>query len=141
MKRTASFKTCCGSRTVAFSNEDSFHGWTDSTVRGGNAGAGTARVVARFQPVAGVVHRQSAGPHRQFRLHADAGYARTPLAFRRDSGSASTVLKHMLDERGFPSSYGIRALSGVHRDHPYHLRANAALPVLDLPHRKETGWH
>jgi len=31
------------------------------------------------------------------------------------------ILKYMLDEREFLSPYGIRALSQVHRDHPYHL--------------------
>ena len=30
------------------------------------------------------------------------------------------ILKYMLDEREFLSPYGIRALSQVHRDHPYH---------------------
>jgi hypothetical protein len=34
------------------------------------------------------------------------------------------ILKYMLDEREFLSPYGIRALSQVHRDHPYHLSVN-----------------
>jgi hypothetical protein len=34
------------------------------------------------------------------------------------------VLKFMLDEREFLSPYGIRALSGIHKDHPYMLPVN-----------------
>jgi hypothetical protein len=36
------------------------------------------------------------------------------------------ILKFMLDEREFLSSYGIRALSQYHRDHPYCLTVNGA---------------
>jgi hypothetical protein len=39
------------------------------------------------------------------------------------------ILKYMLDEREFLSPYGIRALSQVHRDHPYRLSVN------DMDHR------
>ena len=36
------------------------------------------------------------------------------------------ILKYMLDEREFLSPYGIRALSQVHRDQPYHSWVNGA---------------
>ena len=39
------------------------------------------------------------------------------------------ILKYMLDEREFLSPYGIRALSQIHRDHPYRLSVN------DMDHR------
>ncbi len=34
------------------------------------------------------------------------------------------ILRYMLDENEFLSPYGIRALSGYHRDHPYVMQAN-----------------
>jgi hypothetical protein len=36
------------------------------------------------------------------------------------------VLRVMLDEREFLSPYGIRAISAIHRDHPYRLGVNGA---------------
>ena len=39
------------------------------------------------------------------------------------------ILKYMLDEREFLSPYGVRALSQIHRDHPYRLSVN------DMDHR------
>ena len=56
------------------SNEDSFHGRVDSTVRRGNVGARAAGKIAGLQTAAGVVYRQSAGPHRQRGLHEDPGH-------------------------------------------------------------------
>jgi hypothetical protein len=36
------------------------------------------------------------------------------------------VLRVMLDEREFLSPYGVRAISAIHRDHPYRLGVNGA---------------
>ena len=50
------------------------------------------------------------------------------------------ILKYMLDEREFLSPYGIRALSQVHRDQPYHLPVNGADYRVDYePAESSTG--
>src|SRR5204862_301020 len=50
------------------------------------------------------------------------------------------ILKYMLDEREFLSPYGIRALSQVHRDHPYHLSVNGMDHRVDYePAESSTG--
>ena len=50
------------------------------------------------------------------------------------------ILKYMLDEREFLSPYGIRALSQVHRDHPYHLSVNGTDHRVDYePAESSTG--
>jgi len=43
-----------------------------------------------------------------------------------DRERLSRVLAVMLDEREFLSPYGIRAISAIHRDHPYQLDVNGA---------------
>jgi hypothetical protein len=45
------------------------------------------------------------------------------------------ILKYMLDEREFLSPYGIRALSQVHRDHPYQLSVNGMDHRVDYSRR------
>ncbi|MGH7771285.1 MAG: MGH1-like glycoside hydrolase domain-containing protein [Candidatus Binatia bacterium] len=50
------------------------------------------------------------------------------------------VLRYMLDENEFLSPYGIRALSLVHRDHPYKLSVNGAEHRVDYePAESSTG--
>jgi hypothetical protein len=50
------------------------------------------------------------------------------------------MLKYMLDEREFLSPYGIRALSQVHRDYPYHLFVNGTDHRVDYePAESSTG--
>jgi hypothetical protein len=50
------------------------------------------------------------------------------------------VLRFMLDENEFLSPYGIRAVSRVHREHPYVLRANGAEYRVDYePSESSTG--
>ncbi|HSE88696.1 MAG TPA: glucosidase [Candidatus Binatia bacterium] len=50
------------------------------------------------------------------------------------------ILKYMLDEREFLSPYGIRALSQVHRDHPYRLSVNGMDHRVDYePAESSTG--
>jgi Mannosylglycerate hydrolase MGH1-like glycoside hydrolase domain/Glycosyl hydrolase family 63 C-terminal domain len=50
------------------------------------------------------------------------------------------VLSYMLDENEFLSSYGIRALSRFHRDHPYELRVNGSVYRVDYePAESSTG--
>src|SRR6266545_3033088 len=50
------------------------------------------------------------------------------------------ILKYMLDEREFLSPYGIRALSQVHRDQPYHLSVNGMDHRVDYePAESSTG--
>jgi hypothetical protein len=50
------------------------------------------------------------------------------------------ILKYMLDEREFLSPYGIRALSQVHRDHPYHLSVSGTDHRVDYePAESSTG--
>jgi hypothetical protein len=51
------------------------------------------------------------------------------------------VLARMLDEGEFLSSYGIRSLSRVHREHPYVLRLNGAEYRVNYePAESQTGW-
>jgi Glycosyl hydrolase family 63 C-terminal domain len=50
------------------------------------------------------------------------------------------ILKYMLDEREFLSPYGIRALSQVHRHHPYQLSVNSMDHRVDYePGESSTG--
>ena len=50
------------------------------------------------------------------------------------------MLKYMLDEREFLSSYGIRALSQIHRDQPYRLSLNGVDHRVDYePAESSTG--
>ena len=50
------------------------------------------------------------------------------------------ILKYMLDEHEFLSPYGIRALSQIHRDHPYHLSVNGTDHRVDYePAESSTG--
>ena len=50
------------------------------------------------------------------------------------------ILKYMLDEREFLSSYGIRALSQYHRDHPYRLSVDGMDHRVDYePAESSTG--
>ena len=80
-----------------------------------------------FQAADAMVHREPPGPHRQCRVHANAG-RRTSVGCCRSSIATSSrrVLKFMLDENEFLSPYGIRALSRFHKDHPYVLPVNGA---------------
>ena len=51
-----------------------------------------------------------------------------------------SMLRYMLDEREFLSPYGIRALSQVHRDHPYTLSVNGNVHRVDYePAESSTG--
>jgi hypothetical protein len=57
-----------------------------------------------------------------------------------DQEQLRRILRLMLDETEFLSPYGIRALSRVHRDHPYVLRANGAEYRVDYdPGESSTG--
>ena len=57
-----------------------------------------------------------------------------------DGGQLRRVLKVMLDEREFLSPYGIRAVSRIHRDHPYILRQNGMEYRVDYePGESSTG--
>jgi hypothetical protein len=50
------------------------------------------------------------------------------------------MLRYMLDEREFLSPYGIRALSQIHRDHPYNLSVNGTDHRVDYePAESSTG--
>jgi hypothetical protein len=52
----------------------------------------------------------------------------------------ASVLRYMLDEREFLSDYGIRALSRVHRDHPYVMRVDGHEHRVDYePGESSTG--
>ncbi len=57
-----------------------------------------------------------------------------------DQEQLRQVLKVMLDEREFLSPYGIRAVSRIHHEHPYVLRANGAEYRVDYePGESSTG--
>jgi hypothetical protein len=57
-----------------------------------------------------------------------------------DSDQLRRILRIMLDEREFLSPYGVRALSLVHREHPYILRANGMEYRVDYePAESTTG--
>jgi hypothetical protein len=57
-----------------------------------------------------------------------------------DSEQLRRILKVMLDENEFLSPYGIRAVSRIHRDHPYILRANGTEYRVDYePGESSTG--
>src|SRR5262249_53534923 len=50
------------------------------------------------------------------------------------------VLRGMLDEREFLSPYGIRALSRIHREQPYHLTLDGSQHIVDYePGEATTG--
>ncbi|MGE5216112.1 MAG: MGH1-like glycoside hydrolase domain-containing protein, partial [Chloroflexota bacterium] len=50
------------------------------------------------------------------------------------------VLRYMLDENEFLSSYGVRALSRYHLDHPYEMRVNGSVYRVDYePAESSTG--
>jgi hypothetical protein len=52
----------------------------------------------------------------------------------------ASVLRYMLDEREFLSEYGIRALSRVHKDHPYVMRVDGHEHRVDYePGESSTG--
>jgi hypothetical protein len=57
-----------------------------------------------------------------------------------DSQQLRRILKVALDENEFLSPYGIRAVSRIHRDHPYILRANGSEYRVDYePGESSTG--
>jgi hypothetical protein len=57
-----------------------------------------------------------------------------------DSEQLRRILKVMLDENEFLSPYGVRAVSRIHREHPYTLRANGAEYRVDYePGESSTG--
>jgi hypothetical protein len=57
-----------------------------------------------------------------------------------DENQLRRVLRFMLDENEFLSPYGIRAVSRVHREYPYVLRANGAEYRVDYePGESSTG--
>jgi len=57
-----------------------------------------------------------------------------------DSEQLRRILKVMLDEKEFLSPYGIRAVSRIHREHPYILRANGSEYRVDYePGESSTG--
>ena len=57
-----------------------------------------------------------------------------------DSEQLRRILKVMLDESEFLSPYGIRAVSRIHRDHPYVLQANGVEYRVDYePGESSTG--
>jgi hypothetical protein len=57
-----------------------------------------------------------------------------------DSEQLRRILQVMLDENEFLSPYGVRAVSRIHRDHPYILRANGAEYRVDYePGESSTG--
>ncbi len=57
-----------------------------------------------------------------------------------DADQLRRILKFMLDEREFLSPYGIRALSQIHRDHPYKLSVHGMEHRVDYePGESSTG--
>ncbi len=67
--RMGSSTTYCTCRRPALSLEGPLDGGTDPTVRRGDAGARIAGPAARLQAAPGVVHRQSARPGQELRVH------------------------------------------------------------------------
>jgi hypothetical protein len=66
-----------------------------------------------------IEHRSDLGNHVETRTTDDGRVHRfLSLVNRHRLGS---VLRTMLDEREFLSTYGVRSLSAVHRDHPYQV--------------------
>jgi hypothetical protein len=59
------------------------------------------------------------------------GMAERRLLAIADQEQLRSILKFMLDEREFLSPHGIRALSQIHRDHPYELRVNETRYTVD----------
>ena len=79
-------------------------------------------------------------------LTANVACMRTPGRQERrllailDQERLRRVLAVMLDEREFLSPYGIRAISAIHRDHPYRLHVNgSAYEVRYEPAESSTG--
>jgi hypothetical protein len=71
--------------------------------------------------------------------HAPGEGARRLLSIV-DSEQLRRILRVMLDEGEFLSPYGIRAVSQVHREHPYVLRANGSEYRVDYePGESSTG--
>jgi Glycosyl hydrolase family 63 C-terminal domain len=56
-----------------------------------------------------------------------------------DRGQLESILRVMLDEAEFLSPYGIRALSRVHKDHPYMLRIDGADHLVDYEPGESTN--
>jgi hypothetical protein len=56
-----------------------------------------------------------------------------------DRSQLESILRVMLDEREFLSPYGIRALSRVHKDHPYMLRIDGADHLVDYEPGESTN--
>jgi len=57
-----------------------------------------------------------------------------------DAEQLRRILRVMLDEREFLSPYGIRAVSQIHREHPYVFQANSADYCVDYePGESSTG--
>jgi hypothetical protein len=54
--------------------------------------------------------------------HLDSGHATTRMLAIPSRDQLVSMLRYMLDENEFLSSYGIRSVSRVHRDHPFHLK-------------------
>ena len=100
--------------------EDPLDGGPDSAVRGGNAGAGGRRQAAGIQAAHGVVHRATV---RTWRGHVACmnvpGEGQRRLLSIVNGDQLRRVLRLLLDENEFLSPYGIRALSRVHKDHPF----------------------
>ena len=57
-----------------------------------------------------------------------------------DGDQLRRVLKVMLDEREFLSPYGIRALSQIHREHPYVLRVDGREYRVDYEPGESSTW-
>jgi hypothetical protein len=79
-------------------------------------------------------------------LTANVACMRTPGARERrllailDRERLRRVLAVMLDEREFLSPYGIRAISAIHREHPYRLQVNGSEYRVDYePAESSTG--
>jgi hypothetical protein len=69
-----------------------------------------------------------------------AGHRERRLLSIVDGERLRRVLRLMLDEREFLSEYGIRAISRIHRDHPYVLRISGAEYRVDYePGESTTG--
>ena len=56
-----------------------------------------------------------------------------------DRGQLECILRIMLDEREFLSPYGIRALSRVHKDHPFILRIDSSDHLVDYEPGESTN--
>ncbi len=68
-----------------------------------------------------------------------AGMAERRLLAIVDPGRLRRILTVMLDEREFLSPYGIRAISQIHRDHPYELPVNGIAYRVDYQPGESTS--